>query len=682
MVIEEGSAPIGLISDEVLGERALLRGIDRAILEFDDDTEVRVVESLFLDSLEKLCDVRSLSGPAGFLVFMENEFQPLTRPGGEASLGPVRKTATLRRLIEQAGGPASRLVEFGEDQNFFEAIGSAGACLIAPIYTPGGHLLCALVVAADSPEELQRLRQPQVGEAVEDLAAQLTIAYRQFERARHHFEMNRLWDAFLEHNLAPTVCFQILAERIPRFLPTFGPLGAADPSPMAQVLMLQPAGGDPPHEEHLIIRGMTAGEPEETQLDELEIQLDGRKSIMGSRIDILRSITGKLITDPTLPYFYGDPTARGYERFYKNYFPGSGARSELAVRMNEGGACIGIINLESEIKNAFSRLQIRTLLALADAFGRFAVALEKRLTMNTEMQHSVATSTRNYLDALAKTFKHGIRTPLHNEATNAHLLNQQIGDLERWLTASGERAPPAGKPKARASQSIDHIIETLKKTQVRILKDHEEISQYSLGFVDDISGYAIEERLVLRKVMDSAIHLAYHCLLPGDASQIKIGVVSDTSLATTHIYCSTLIKQHLYSVFHNAVEATVERMKFDGRPGRIEVSIEQAEIREGQEKRLNEGWIVRIRDNGAGVDEAQLAELNKFEPGNCFKEGGSGYGLVAAHRYIQSIGGRMKLDSVKGEYFEVAIFFEEDKTDHKDERRRVPSKDRPDGQAT
>lgn len=638
MVTSGHSDLIGLNSDGVLSERALLRAIDQAILEFNDDTPVQIVEDLFLDSVAELCRVYSLPGPAGFLVFMGDGFQPLCRAGRDAGLGPVRVTPMLGSFVDGGSGAASRLVEFGEDETFFRSIGSTGGCFIAPIYTPANYLLCLLVVAGNSQEHLQLLRQPHLREAIDDLTSQLTIAYRQFERAGRHAQMNELWTEFLTDNLSPSTCFRSLARRIPHFLPTFGPLGAVDKAPSTQILMLpETAAGAAP--EHLVIRGMTG------------------TVHSGTRVAIEDSISGLLIEEPDLPFFCDDPTDPKYEARYKNYFddPEHQARTELAVRMNVGARCVGIINIESRFQHAFSFLHQQTVLELADTFGRFATVFEDRLRMNREMQNSVATSTRNYLDALAKTYRHGIRTPLLTQKSNTYLLEAQIGDVEEWVA----RAMEPGSHGGNAPGGIGETIQSLRETQSEVLTVHQEIARYSYAFIDDVSGYAVEEKLVLRDVVRTAIHLAYNCLLAGDAQRIKIEIASDSSLETTYIYCSTLIKQHLYSIFHNAVEATVARMKIDGEPGRIAVSINEEQIPKGQEQDLNKAWIVRIRDNGLGVGEEQLAELRKFEPGITFKGGGSGYGLVAAQRYVASIGGRIELSSVKGEYFEVAIYFEE-----------------------
>ncbi|HEY0313813.1 MAG TPA: sensor histidine kinase [Allosphingosinicella sp.] len=614
------------------GERALLRKIDHRILGFNDDTPVQEVEELFVEIAADLRSVHAFAGPAGFLVYMESEFQPLVRSGDPPPFEPVPVTPTLATFVTNGGSGPSRLVEAADDTRLFEVFVGASSCLLAPIHTPAGDLLCLLVAAAETETDRRQLRRPAFQEAVADIAAQLSIAYRQFERAGRHARMQALWGEFVANDLSPSACFRSLARRIPEFLPTFGPLGAVDRTPSSQILMVpETAVGVPP--DYLVIRAMTGSMQSST------------------RVAVRRSISGLLIEYPDLPFFCGDPTYPQYSERYKNYFddPEHEARTELAVRMNVDNSSVGIINIESRYPDAFSFLHRQTLLELADTFGRLAAVFEDRMRMNTAMQNSISTSTQKYLDALAKTYRHGIRTPLSAQKLGAELLEQQIEDVSRWVA----QQDLAGN----AAAEIAVNIEDLRHTQVQVLAVHETIASYSRGFIDDISGYAVETQLALRTVVESAVHLAYNCLLAGDAKYITIDIVASEEADSANIYCSTLIKQHLYTVFDNAVEATVARMKEDGRPGRITVTLSEEVIPKGQEQELNEGWIVRIRDNGHGVTQEQLVALRKFDPGVTFKAGGSGYGLVAAQRYIASIGGRVELDSVGQEYFEVALHF-------------------------
>lgn len=650
MDTDHRSSPAALEAGIAAGERALLRKIDNKILQFNDDTPVREVEELFLEIAADLRSLHGFAGPAGFLVYMESEFQPLVRPGDPPPFGVVPVTTILADFVANGGSGPGRLVEAGEDAHLFDAVENARSCLLSPIHTPAGHLLALFVVAAESEEDEDLLRRAPFREAIGDLAAQLSIAYRQFERARRHARMQALWSEFLANDLSPSACFRSLARRVPKFLPIFGPLGAVDRNPSSQILML-PETSNEVAPDHLVIRAMTGSEHSST------------------RVAIKRSISGLLIEEPERPFFCGDPTDPEYKERYKNYFDDDEhqARTELAVRMNVDGECVGIINIESRYPNAFSFLHRQTLLEFADTFGSLAAVFEARVRMNTEMQNSVADSTQKYLVALAKTYRHGIRTPLLTQRQNAGLLKQQLGDVAEWLDRGGGSSS--------GTADIESALEDLHVTQSRMLVVHEKIARYSRGFMDDISGYAVETQLVLRDALNSAIDLAYNCLIADEAKSVKIEVICDTSSTSTYIYCSTLIKQHLYTIFDNAVEATVARMKTDGRPGRITVTISEEKIPEGQEQQLNKGWVVRIRDNGQGVTADQLAALRKFDPGVTFKGGGSGYGLVAAQRYILAIGGRMELDSVQGEYFEVVLHFAEYIPKIHDDGARAPGED-------
>ncbi len=651
-----GSSDSGLQSEEELSDIGLLWAIDRAILGIDENTPVEVIEELFIDKPARFCGVHGVARASGCLVFMDDYFRPLRHFAQLSPNDSVALTPSLERFAK-SGDLLCQLIKQDEDPALFDAIRARGVCVVAPIYTPGRHLLCVLVFRGGSDAEYEKLRDPELSAAINGLASQLTIAYRQFERARYHSELHGLWTEFLEHNLAPTVCFRSLARRIPRFLPTFGPLGAVDPSTKTQILMVSETTDDAAGPDHLVIRGTTG------------------KEHGGTRVAIERSISGLLITNPDLPFFCADPTAPNYRHLYRNYFgdPTNRARTELAVRMNVDGRGKGIINMESRLEDAFPFLHRQLLMELAGTFGSFAAVLEQRLTMNAEMQHSVATSTRNYLEALASTFRHGIATPLASQRIDTDNLGKQIALAE---AVSGEIVG-ASHTRVGLRQLVKELKRLIKKMhtlQQRLFSERQETAQFSADFTNDISGYADEGQLVLREIVNSAIQLANNCLLGGKARNIRIKILRDHSENSTRIYCSTLVKQHLYSIFHNAVDAINERMNRDRRPGQIIVRISPVEIPAGQEDKLNRAWLVKIRDNGPGVTREQLAELRKFDPGTTFKSGGHGYGLTAAQRYIASIGGRIELFSELGKYFEVALYLEEYNPLIHGRRKRLSSK--------
>lgn len=610
---------------------ALLMAIDRAILEINESTDDEEIEDIFLESLSKFAHIHGLARPPACFAFMGSDFRSLDedrRAGGGACV-PV--TRSLAELIEFSTPSGARLIEHGEDPDLFDALGAAGALLVSPIYTPGRHPLCVLV-AWSVEEECAQLRQCHVRQAFDALTQQLSIAYRQFERVRFHARLHDLWAEFLDQNLSPSTCFQSLAKAIPGFLPTFGPINLAEASPETQILMIERPEGA---REHLVIRGTTGSEHG------------------GTRIDVDRSISGLLVTEPHRPFFCADPTLPEYRGRYRRYLGDlrHPTRTELAVRMEFGDRNLGVINIESARENAFSYLHQQTLLELAATFGRFAAVLEQRLAMNTSMQNSVATSTKNYLDALAQTYRHGIKTPLVSLRTDTDTFSLQ-------LALAGRIIERAAKPPPPEIGQIAAPMAEMRQIQRRLSYQRNKIAHYSEDFIDGISGYANLGRMVLRELVDSAIQLADNSLLKERARYIRIRVTKDASGRDTEIFCSTLMKQHFYSIFHNAVDAIKARMLADERPGRITVRIVEEEIPEDQEERLNKTWIVFIRDNGGGVTDAQLDALRRFEPGTTFKGGGNGHGLTAAQRYVTSIGGRIELNSARGKFFETAIYFQ------------------------
>ena len=55
--------------------------------------------------------------------------------------------------------------------------------------------------------------------------------------------------------------------------------------------------------------------------------------------------------------------------------------------------------------------------------------------------------------------------------------------------------------------------------------------------------------------------------------------------------------------------------------------------------------VVRVEDNGAGMDEGQMKNL--FKPFNTTKKQGTGLGLVIVRKMVAKMGGEVKVTSVK-----------------------------------
>jgi signal transduction histidine kinase len=142
--------------------------------------------------------------------------------------------------------------------------------------------------------------------------------------------------------------------------------------------------------------------------------------------------------------------------------------------------------------------------------------------------------------------------------------------------------------------------------------------------------------------------------------RIKIQIQPGTDYT---VYCSKLLRQHLYNVLDNALYWVMKRCSADGsHRGEIVISIGPVpQDADEPDSALNQHCVVKVLDNGLGVSEDVLKVLQGF-PLNFTKraeEGGTGYGLWALRQYVEGIGGRVELASKFGEYFEVSILLDE-----------------------
>ncbi|THF73172.1 two-component system sensor histidine kinase NtrB [Cohnella fermenti] len=102
------------------------------------------------------------------------------------------------------------------------------------------------------------------------------------------------------------------------------------------------------------------------------------------------------------------------------------------------------------------------------------------------------------------------------------------------------------------------------------------------------------------------------------------------------------IKQVLLNIVKNAIDAIQARE--DGRQGLIELSA----------RKDGKYALVRIRDNGQGMDRATLTRL--FDPFFTTKEAGTGLGLSVSYRIVRNHGGMIEVQSTPGDGTEFIIY--------------------------
>jgi signal transduction histidine kinase len=534
-----------------------------------------------------------------------------------------------------------------DDEILFRYFPEKKTILRYPIFSELKQLICVFLVADSETKELSRLSEPTFKNSVVSLLSQLAIAYSHHDRALQDRRMRQLWSSFLESNFSTSKCFNEMARQVPSFLPTFGPIRYRGSLPGVQILMLShnpdPNSSDP----ELVIRGTTGVEPE------------------GTRIAIERSITGLLFScdKRELPYFCDDPAKPEYRKRYRKYLGQGGAcRTELAVRLLHNNATVGVLNLESDTLDAFNIHHVSALLRLSEIITPILMFFERRLELNNNMQISVASSTARYLEGIASVYRHSIATPLATLRSNIELTSD-IVKTDTLNAAEKARALAAIGETVDLLPLLDQVVDSLKTTDSifkRLLAVHSQISKYNDDFLDDVSSYAEAGPTDLRATLNATIKLVTDSLLSRVGRLIRIEVIEDKTSGEARVYSSPLLKQHLYNLLHNSVLAIQHRQRGDPRPGVISIEISKEFPPPSQEVKLNRSWTVRIRDNGVGVQPNQLAKLSRFQPGVRFRaDRGIGFGLVAAQRFIASMGGRIALNSVFGEFFEVTLYIQE-----------------------
>jgi signal transduction histidine kinase len=146
-----------------------------------------------------------------------------------------------------------------------------------------------------------------------------------------------------------------------------------------------------------------------------------------------------------------------------------------------------------------------------------------------------------------------------------------------------------------------------------------------------------------------------------DLSKYNITIDTD-QIEDIPIFCSPMLKQHIYNLVNNSLYSIEKRIASgDRRAGYVKISVKnESETDRRKEVNYNQRCLLSIWDNGLGVSEDLLGRLRQFRYGVSTKlaDGGSGYGLYAAHEYVVNMLGVMQLDSVQGQYFQVKIWLD------------------------
>lgn len=230
--------------------------------------------------------------------------------------------------------------------------------------------------------------------------------------------------------------------------------------------------------------------------------------------------------------------------------------------------------------------------------------VQREVLHEKEALHS---EKQNSLDELTATFAHEIRNPI----AAAKSLVQQMGE-DPTSGENVEYAKVALDELARVERSVSHLLKYAKEEDYHF-------ENVNLAAVIDSSLTQMRNKLETNKVAISRNYLGGP-VIRADADKLR-------------------------QVFSNVVDNAIDAMEANQTERRIEVSVQ---------KRDGFG-VVRIGDNGCGIDENKLSKI--FNPFFTSKQNGTGLGMAVAKKIIEAHRGTVEVHSQPGAgaEFEIAL---------------------------
>ncbi len=263
-------------------------------------------------------------------------------------------------------------------------------------------------------------------------------------------------------------------------------------------------------------------------------------------------------------------------------------RSELAVPLKHGTRVLGVLDLESDIRDAFGADDVRLAEALA---GAISLGLDNARLLRVR-------------EELTRALVHDLRSPLVSITGSLRLL---------------ERLPGL----APADQKLIEIAERNSARLASLINSILEVSR-----LEDGAAPIARARVPLQEVVSEALRLA----APGAASRdVRLAGEDPASPMADAWVDRGLIARVLQNLLDNAI-------KFSAAGAAVTVSL----------AREVDGVAVRVKDSGPGVDEKARSRLfQNFAPGSQAASG-SGLGLAFCRLAVEANGGRIWLEETPG----------------------------------
>ena len=310
----------------------------------------------------------------------------------------------------------------------------------------------------------------------------------------------------------------------------------------------------------------------------------------------------------------------------KRYRPIKGwqAGSEMCVAIHEGAKILGIIDVESSSRNAFTHNDFIALESLAgilasvitsaDQYQRLQLTISQLRSTQVELRARMEAqrSAENRLIQAAKLAAVG-----EMAAGIAHELNNPLTSVTGFAELALEGMPEGSETHTDLEMVLREALRA--RDVVRRLLDFARQSE------------STRSRASLNNVIEDVVALSRHLI---HNSAVELSLDLEEELPWTSVDVNQM-KQVLLNLVHNALQAMP-----DG--GEMEIKTKTA-------SRHHRDWvIVSVRDTGVGIPQLEQARI--FEPFYTTKgnQGGTGLGLSVTYGIVTDHGGQIDVESQPG----------------------------------
>ncbi len=310
----------------------------------------------------------------------------------------------------------------------------------------------------------------------------------------------------------------------------------------------------------------------------------------------------------------------------KRYQPIRGwqAGSEMCVAIREGTRVLGIIDVESSSRHAFTQNDflaleslagiLATVVTSADQYQRLQSTVSQLRAMQVEL-HSRMEAQRSAENRLIQAAK--LAAVGEMAAGIAHELNNPLTSVTGFSELVMDDLPE----QSDAYRDMQLVLKEARRARdvVRRLLDFSRQSE------------SVRSSASLNEVVEDVVALSRH-LLRTNGVELTVTLQPDLPWVTMD---GNQMKQVLLNLVHNALQAMPEG-------GEMEI---QSAVAVRNDRK---GVTVLVRDTGVGISTADQARI--FEPFYTTKgdRGGTGLGLSVTYGIVTDHGGQIDVDSKPG----------------------------------